>query len=745
MSNQSIHEKWFSSMADPSLSTGAISNSSYEERYVKHDEGYPDLDTDLMSLKLDDCWEDIKCGHINEWMTVEHFRAKYDEVFDRRDLIDGLALMTNAASKSCAAIAANNSELPYQLYARLIGQISEYEIVKRYLSSLTRIKSFSLLPINAQWPHPNSPHYVVHYHDSEVKAVCSLKNEDLFVLGCSRGIIFIYNTKKRKIIETLNGHTASISSLAVSSEGQYMVSGSSDNTIRLWDRTLSSWSSKILLTHTASVPSVSIIADGRWIASASGDRRIRLWDTNGQSLSAKVLEEHTGSVNCVSVSADGRWLVSGSFDCNVMLWATTNQTIPTKVLKRHTSSVRSVRISAVGRWIASGSQDRTVRICDAHRSSVQGYVIDGHRPGSLSVNISADGGRIVYGSATGTLCHWARQQPYVPPKKLERQTDAVNSVIVNADGSWIVSGSSDHTVRCWPTNEPSLSPNVVEGHADLVISVSVSDDGRWIVSRSFDRTVRLWDTQRPCSSTVLLEGQNLFGIRVNVTSDGQWIMSRSYDCTVKVWATRYPSAAPTVLEGHTDFVNNLCVGADGNSIVSGSRDGTVRVWDSDGNAFKILNGQSGPVSNVAITANGKWIASAGDDGVVQIWNHQSWHLCYVLLVPERVRSLSFNSTNALNITTWIGSVIVEMKGDDVNVDGYILTALSESTLRYIAGHRSLARVTREQRGRHGPLSSRGTGRVRQKTITEDEEFVQLEARKTQERSKEDLSQLVSGL
>lgn len=60
MSIQSMHENWFSSIVDPSLSSSASSSDSYKEKYVKHEQGYPDLETDLLSLKLDNFWEDNK-------------------------------------------------------------------------------------------------------------------------------------------------------------------------------------------------------------------------------------------------------------------------------------------------------------------------------------------------------------------------------------------------------------------------------------------------------------------------------------------------------------------------------------------------------------------------------------------------------------------------------------------------------------------------------------------------------------
>ena len=70
---------------------------------------------------------------------------------------------------------------------------------------------------------------------------------------------------------------------------------------------------RILNGHTNSVTATVFSKDTRYALSGSDDNTVRLW--NVQSIEClRVLEEHTDSVTAVALSGEARYALSGSTD-----------------------------------------------------------------------------------------------------------------------------------------------------------------------------------------------------------------------------------------------------------------------------------------------------------------------------------------------------------------------------------------------------------------------------------------------
>jgi WD40 repeat protein len=109
-----------------------------------------------------------------------------------------------------------------------------------------------------------------------------------------------------------------VRAVAFSPDGSTIVSGSEDQTIRVWDAR-DGTCLKTLTGHSGRVLSVVFSPDGRLLASGSVDRTIRLWDAvSGQCL--RILGSHTNSVRSLAFSPDGQTLASGGDDGTIRLW-----------------------------------------------------------------------------------------------------------------------------------------------------------------------------------------------------------------------------------------------------------------------------------------------------------------------------------------------------------------------------------------------------------------------------------------
>jgi TIR domain-containing protein/WD40 domain-containing protein len=124
------------------------------------------------------------------------------------------------------------------------------------------------------------------------------------------------------LLNTLFVHTFSVYSVAFSPDGHTLASGSTDQTIRLWN-VATGQEVRTLTGHADSVRSVAFSPDGHTfghtLASGGDDGTITLWNVaTGQEVRALI--GHTSIVNSVAFSPDGHTLASGSWDQTIKLW-----------------------------------------------------------------------------------------------------------------------------------------------------------------------------------------------------------------------------------------------------------------------------------------------------------------------------------------------------------------------------------------------------------------------------------------
>ena len=97
-----------------------------------------------------------------------------------------------------------------------------------------------------------------------------------------------------------------------------MLTGSKDNTARLWD-VKTGKELRRFEGHSSSVNSVAFSSDGSRILTGSRDKTARLWDVKtGKEL--RRFEGHTSSVSSVAYSPNGQKVLTGSEDKTARLW-----------------------------------------------------------------------------------------------------------------------------------------------------------------------------------------------------------------------------------------------------------------------------------------------------------------------------------------------------------------------------------------------------------------------------------------
>ncbi len=240
--------------------------------------------------------------------------------------------------------------------------------------------------------------------------------------------------------------------------------------------------------HQDAVTAVASSRDGKFVLTGSEDNTVRMWDRS-TGVCVRVFEGHQNSVTSVHFTSDAQIVISSSQDRTIKLWNAASGTC-LRTLDGHTDSVEDVAFSEDCREALSAGLDSTLRLWDVRERRCED-IFSGHRGGVLGVSMDPAGLAAVSAGQDGTVRVWdvrGRRCTHV----LQGHVGAVNAVSLSEDTRVAVSGGEDKTLRMWHPGAGKLIATL-EGHQAPVQAVAVSADGRFAASASLDKTIRFWD------------------------------------------------------------------------------------------------------------------------------------------------------------------------------------------------------------------------------------------------------------
>lgn len=224
---------------------------------------------------------------------------------------------------------------------------------------------------------------------------------------------------------------------------------------------------------------------GRFLVSGSRDRTLRIWDLDTQRLIRPPLRAHTGSVLCLQFDADPEedLIVSGSSDATIVLWKFSTGQVIQRLRKAHRESVLNVRFDK--RVLVTCSKDKLIKIFNRRPMSPGDLGYPGMPGGVHPVPTYLNN----YGFNPSPTAGLPIKPPYSLIGCLEGHGAAVNAVQIH--GNEVVSASGDRTVKIWNWPDQTCTRTLI-GHSKGIACVQY--DGRRIVSGSSDNEVKVFDS-----------------------------------------------------------------------------------------------------------------------------------------------------------------------------------------------------------------------------------------------------------
>jgi WD40 repeat protein len=453
------------------------------------------------------------------------------------------------------------------------------------------------------------------------------------------------------LIRTFTGHSSSIWSVAVTPDGEQVISGSQDGTLKIWNLKTGILVDTIA-AHNGSVNAVSIIPDGSHIISGSYDNTLKVWNLKTRGL-VHTLTGHASSVNAIAVTPDGLKIISSSSDCSLKVWdLKTGEVLHTLV--GHRASIKAVTaiFTKNNKWVVSGSYNDTLRVWNLETG--EEFTL-GESDMVWSITATHDGQRVITASQNGTINVW-KVETWEQECTLKGHSEAVRTVAVTSDGKQIISGSSDGIIKIWKVgtweNEATFT-----AHTAWVLAVAATPDGKQIISASgnnlsTENLLKVWNIEkcsRPFSSNNEYRTKNGHSGSVEViafTPDGKEMISAAKDGTFKIWEVvtwenkatfkgqsksadamgdyeehKYFNLEANEVKCFLHSTRNtlpylLATTADGKLQVWASGDETIKVWDASARQFIANFTGESEIKCCAIAPDGVTIVAGEASGQV---------------------------------------------------------------------------------------------------------------------------------
>ena len=451
----------------------------------------------------------------------------------------------------------------------------------------------------------------------------------------------------------------------MSPDGTWIVSGSEDMTIRMWDSATGLEKSAI----AGSASACAVGPDGTWIALVD-DSSLTIWDVETGAARATSSCSYRDTNDC-AVSPDGTWVLTTSRNGMLRAWDAATGAELAAIGSDIDGDMYACAVSPDGAWVISAGLLGDVWIRDAaaaqqaaHYARVNACVFG--PDGSWVVSAADDGKLMIWDAATGAV---QRTLDGNPPDNRWRGTK-LTACAVSPSGSWIVSADDICYFNIWDVATGAIRTTfaTASGHIN---ACAFSPDGAWIVSAGDRGGLQMRDAVTGRERAVLGDDATPM-LGCAVSPDGTWIVGVDKDREIIVWdaiTQRERAASPGRRKSNrsgaagstgaladavdhqaragfldeTESVGDCAVSPDGEWIVSTCADNTLSVWDAATCArLATLRSHAGSVNACAVSADGRYIASGGDDRTLRIWDATTGIELAMLGLPFTVTAVVFH-------------------------------------------------------------------------------------------------------
>ncbi|MCP4350476.1 MAG: hypothetical protein GY795_33825 [Desulfobacterales bacterium] len=329
-------------------------------------------------------------------------------------------------------------------------------------------------------------------------------------------------------LEFLNLH------YSFSEENPYLVSGSYDRTLRLWD-VESGVTLRVYQGHEAGIVDVTVFPISTpklpQIFTASNDGTVRRWKAELPYLRRVSLPNEPASA---AICPDGLTVAVGFADGTLQLYSLSNGALVWENKKTHNDVIQRLAFNHDGSLLASGSFDNTAKIWKVIGSQLEKLqTLEGHTNAIHAVAFSPDSHTLATASYDGQIGLFTIGTD--EKRFIEKAHDGyVESACFDLTGKYLLScGNQDCATRLWKIKDHSLMKEFPKANDELLWS-ALSPDGQRAAAVGRGSNVTIYTTY-DAQVEHRLSGHEQTVFKAIFSPDSQQLATISTDATLRMW------------------------------------------------------------------------------------------------------------------------------------------------------------------------------------------------------------------
>lgn len=472
-------------------------------------------------------------------------------------------------------------------------------------------------------------------HNTAVTDLAFRPDERYLLTGSLDGAVRLWELATGRLVHLLQLHTGQVDSVTFSADGAQFLTASSDGTARIFNTDSSEQKLVIrdtgALTKAAFGPATSFCSNVVVTAGVSGG--LKLWELGSGALLG--IEAADEQIQTFDFSPDGQKLAfaerskSYAYNTDYRVTILDLKSKQRRSFKAHRFGIKAVRYNRQGTLLATASADGTARLWNAvSGEEAQPLQTSFRRAQFFDVDFSPDG-RWLAASEIGPQMAEAHIFEVATGRRIRSVAGhslGVARTAFSPSGKRFATAGYDAAVCLWSAETPREFLSL-EGHDQAVWTVAFSPDGKRLASGGFDLKARLWDTDTGSLLTTIPVGFHVLSLAFN--PDGSRLVTVATNNTAMVWTT---NGEPCLhLSGHGAVVMAVAWSRTGQQLLTGSQDGTARLWDAtSGVLIQTVPAHSNGVLSVAFSPDARLFATGGQDSTVRVWEGRTGRLLHAL-------------------------------------------------------------------------------------------------------------------